>query len=125
MTKQQFKDKAIENAAQIVNYIANHEYAKLHTVTNIKTSLYGDAVTLEMIGEWLEEQLKICSEYENKEFVIDAFEEKYFKILELKDNRAFAYFNPHSYNERFDFVFEFDFIMDDNGNITSEFSVNM
>ena len=125
MTKQQFKDKVIENVTQIVNYIANHEYAKLHTVTNIKTSLYGDEVTLEMIGGWLDEQLKICSEYENKEFVIDAFEEEYFKILELKDNKAFAYFNPHSHHEELDFVFEFDFIMDDNGNITSEFSVNI
>ena len=67
MTKQQFKDKAIENAAQIVNYIANHEYAKLHTVTNIKTSLYGDEVTLEMIGGWLDEQLKIYSENEDEE----------------------------------------------------------
>ena len=46
MTKQQFKDKAIENAAQIVNYIANHEYAKLHTVTNIKTSLYVDSFVI-------------------------------------------------------------------------------
>ena len=125
MTKQQFKDKAIENAAQIVNYIASHEYTKLHTVTNIKTSLYGDEVTLEMIGRWLDEQLKIYSENEDKEFVIDAFEEEYFKILELKDNKAFAYFNPHSHHEELDFVFEFAFIMDDNGNITSEFSVNM
>lgn len=125
MTRQQFKDKAVENVSQIVNYIANHEYEKLHTVTNIKTSLYGDDVTLEMIGDWLDRQLRMWSEYENKEFVIDAFEEKNFKISDLKDNKAFASFLPHSHHEELSFVFEFDFIIDDNDNITSEFSVNI
>lgn len=70
--------------------------------------------------------MKIWSEYENEEFVVDHFDERYFsfKIRQFDDNRVFGYFIPHSHDEELDFVFEFVFAMDDD-HITSKFSINI
>lgn len=130
MTEHQFHEEAIENVRQIVNYIADHEYEKLQTVTIIDLSVHSffktQSEAIEEITAWLEEQLKIWSEYENKEFVVDHFDEKYFyfKIRQFDDNHAFGYFISHSHDGELDFVFEFVFVMDDD-HITSKFSINI
>ena len=74
----------------------------------------------------MEEQLRIWSEYENKEFIVDHFDEKYFnfKIRQFEDNCAFGYFSPHSHDEELDLMFEFEFTID-NDHIASQFSINI
>lgn len=130
MTEQQFCEKAIENVRQIVNCIADHEYEKLQTVTAIDLSVHSSfksqSEAIEKITTWLEKQLQIWSEYENKELIIDHFDEKYFyfKIRQFESNSAFGYFSPHSHEEELELMFEFDFVMDDD-HITSLFSINM
>lgn len=45
MTKQQFHEEAIENVRQIVNYITDHEYEKIQTVTTIDLSVHSSFKT--------------------------------------------------------------------------------
>ncbi|MCI8409196.1 MAG: hypothetical protein HFJ09_08015 [Lachnospiraceae bacterium] len=129
MTEQQWKEKNNEKVKQIIDYIANQEYSKLHTITKIDSSWFGDKKTqmegIEIFAEWLEEQLKIWSEDEGKEFVIDPYNEKYFKIQHFEEDQAFAVFQPHSHNEELDFWFEFTFFIHEDDNIISEFNINI
>ena len=129
MKEQQFKENITKKVKQIIDFIANHEYSKLHTITNINSSWFGDKKTqvegIEIFAEWLEEQLKIWSEDEEKEFVIDPYNEKYFTIQHLKGNQAFGVFEPHSHNEKLEFWFEFHFLINENDNIISEFNINI
>lgn len=130
MTEQKFREEAIENVRQVVNCIADHEYEKLQTVTTIDLSVHSSFKTqseaIKEITTWLEEQLQIWSEYENKELVIDHFDEKYFhfKIHPFEGNSAFGYINPHSHDEELELVFEFNFVVDDD-HVTSRFSINI
>lgn len=130
MTEQQFREEAVENVRQIVNCIADHEYEKLRTVTAIDLSVHSSYKSqfeaIEEITAWLEEQLQIWSEYENKEFVVDHFDEKYFyfNIHQFESNSAFGYFRPHSHGEELDVTFEFDFAVDDE-RVVSLFSINV
>ena len=70
MIEQQFEIKAIENVKQIINYIVNEEYSKLHIITNINNSWCKDGETqidgMERFGEWLKGQLDMWSEEEEK-----------------------------------------------------------
>lgn len=129
MTEQQWKEKLNGKVKQIINYIANQEYSKLCKITKIDSSWFGDKKTqmegIEIFAEWLEEQLKIWSEDEEKEFVIDPYNEKYFKIQHFEENQAFAVFKPHSHNEELDFWFEFTFFIHADDNIISEFNINI
>ena len=129
MIKQQFKIKATENVKQIINYIANEEYSKLHTITNINSSWCEDGETqtegIERFGTWLKEQLEMWSEDEEKEFVIDSFKEEYLEIDDFEGNRVFATFRPRSKDEELDLWFEIEFTIDKNGNLISVFNVNI
>lgn len=129
MTEQQFEIKAIENVKQIINYIVNEEYSKLHRITNINSSWYQDGETqidgMERFGEWLKGQLEMWSEDEEKEFVIDTFNEKNLEIDEFEGDYVFATFNPTSNGEVLDFWFEIQLRIDENDVLTSEFNVNI
>ena len=129
MIEQQFEIKAIENVKQIINYIVNEEYSKLHIITNINNSWCKDGETqiqgMERFGEWLKGQLEIWSEEEEKEFVIDTFNEKYLEIDEFEGDHAFVTFNPTSNGEVLDFWFEIKFTIDETDELTSEFNINI
>lgn len=127
--EQQFKGNITKNVKQIIDFIANHEYSKLHIITKINSSWFGDKKTqnegIEIFAEWLEEQLKIWSEDEEKEFVIEPYNEKYFTIQHFEDNQVYIVFEPHSHNEKLEFWFEFHFLINENDNIISKFNINI
>lgn len=130
MTEQEFYKKAAENVRQIVNCIADHEYSKLQTVTEINLEVHHHFKTqseaMNQLTTWLDDQLKIWSEYENKKCIVDYFNEKYFdfKIDRFDRKKAFGSYMPHSYGEELCFIFEFDFIVDVE-DVTSRFSINV
>lgn len=130
MMKQDFYKKAVENVKQIVNYIADHEYANLQTVTEINLDLYSHFKTqseaINQLTAWIDNQLNIWSEYENKNYCIDYFNENYFdfKIDLFDGEKAFGSYIPHSYGEELCLMFEFDFIVDGEV-VTSQFSINV
>lgn len=128
MTEQQFRRQATEKVKQIVDCIADHEYAKLEAITEIDMDLYHCFSTkseaIEKITEWLDRSLCMWSEAEHKEYVIDHFDEKYFILHWIKEKSAFGSFMPHSYGETLDFLFEFEFVLEDH-HVICNFSMNI
>lgn len=84
MTEQEFYNKAAENVRQIVNCIAEHKYANLQTVTEINLEVHSHFRTqseaINQLTTWLDNQLKIWSEYENKNYIVDYFKEDFLTL---------------------------------------------
>lgn len=130
MTEQELYKKAAENVRQIVNCIAEHKYANLQTVTEINLEVHSHFRTqseaINQLTTWLDNQLKIWSEYENKNYIVDYFKEDYFdfKVDQFDRKKAFGSYVPHSYGEELCLLFEFDFKV--KGEVyTSQFSINV
>ncbi|MBD5481646.1 MAG: hypothetical protein HDR15_03810 [Lachnospiraceae bacterium] len=132
MTEQEFKAKATELIKLMVDTIANKDYTKLVFSIPPKPSWasFNDAEQTPEndclgFGQWLDEQLAMWEEDEDKKFVVDHFNESCLDEIELEeDNTSFVTYNPTSFGERLDFWFEIDFEVKDE-QITAIFDVNI
>lgn len=132
MTEQEFKAKATELIKLMVDTIADKEYTKLISIIPPKpswASFNGAESTPENdclgFGEWLDGQLSMWEEDEDKKFVVDHFNESCLDEIELEnDNTSFVTYNPTSFGEKLDFWFEIDFEIKGE-QITAIFDVNI
>ena len=129
MTEQEFKSKATELVKVIVNNIADKKYDELAAVAQIHSSWVESGQTQEQafleFGKWLDEQLAMWAEDEEREFVVDRFDEACLGDIDLEeDNTSFTTYNPTNSGEELDFWFEIDFKVEENGPITATFNVN-
>lgn len=129
MTEQEFKTKATELVKSIINNIADKKYDELAAVAEINSSWIKEGQTKEQafleFGEWLDEQLAMWAEDEEREFVIDRFDEACLDDIELEeDNTSFTTYNPTNSGEELDLWFEIAFKIEGNGQITATLNVN-
>lgn len=132
MTEQEFQSKATELIQLMVDTIADKEYAKLVSSIPPKTSWssWNDAEPTPEnacigFGQWLDGQLAMWEEDEDKKFVVDHFNDSCLEDIELEeDNTSFVTYNPTSFGEELDFWFEIDFKLE-NEQITAVFDVNI
>lgn len=129
MTEQEFKTKATELVKVIVNNIADKKYDEIAAVAQIHSSWVESGQTQEQafleFGKWLDEQLAMWAEDEEKEFVIDRFDEACLGDIELEeDNTSSTTYNPTNSGEELDLWFEIAFKVEENGQITATFNVN-
>ena len=129
MTEQEFIVKATDLVKQIVDCIAEKEYVKLASFLKIESSWIEPGETQEdgfrTFGEWLDEQLAMWEEDEEREFVVDHFDEKCLEEIELVDNKSFVTYNPTNSGEELDLWFEIDFEIDKDEQITATLNVNI
>ena len=132
MTEREFKAKATELIQLMINTIADKEYTKLVSSIPPKSSWasYNDAEPTPEndclgFGGWLDGQLAMWEEDENKKFVVDHFNESCLDEIEIEDNNtSFVCYHPTSFGEELDFWFEIDFEVKDE-QIIAIFDVNM
>lgn len=130
MTEQEFTIKAAELVKSIINKIADKKYAELASVAQINSSWVKPGQTQEQafleFGKWLDEQLAMWAEDEEREFVIDRFDESCLEEIEPEDdNRAFVTYNPTNSGEELDLWFEIDIKAEENERMTAAFNVNL
>lgn len=130
MTEQEFITKATEMVKSIVNNIADKKYAELASVAQINSSWVKEGQTQEQafveFGKWLDEQLAMWAEDEERDFVIDRFDESCLEEIEPEDdNRAFVTYNPTNSGEELDLWFEIDIKVEGNERITATLNVNL
>lgn len=132
MTEQKFKAKATELIKLMIDTIADKEYIKLVSSIPPKPlwASFSDAeLTPENdclgFGKWLDEQLAMWEEDEDKKFVVDHFNESCIDEIELEDdNTSFVSYRPTSFGEELDFWFEINFEVKDE-QIIAIFDVNL
>lgn len=129
MTEQEFVVVATKIVQQIIDSIAEKEYVNLASYAQIDSSWVQSGQTPEeafvSFGEWLDEQLAMWEEYEEKRFVIDHFDESCLEDISFRDNRAFVVYNPTNSGERLDLWFEIDFDITSDGKLNVKFNVNI
>lgn len=129
MIEQEFIVKATDLVKQIVDGIAEKEYVKLASFSKIESSWIERGETQEdgfrTFGEWMDEQLAMWEEDEEREFVVDHFDEKCLEEIELVDNKSFVTYNPTNSGEQLDLWFEIDFEIDKDEQITATLNVNV
>ena len=119
----------------MVDTIANKEYAKL--VSSIPPKLsWASFIDAEPtaenaclgFGQWLDEQLAMWEEDEDKKFVVDPFKKSCMEDIHEtrleKERRDMVCYNPTSFGEPLDFWFEIEFFIED-GRLKAEFDVNI
>ena len=129
MTEQEFAAKAAETVKQIVDAIAGKEYERIASFAQIDSSWMKPGQTQEeafqAFGEWLDGQLAMWAEDEEREFVVDHFDESCLDDIELEEDKSFVTYNPTNSGEELDFWFEIEFNMDKNEQISATFNVNI
>lgn len=129
MKEQEFIVKATELVKQIIDTLADKEYAKLASFAQIDPSWVEAGQTQEAaclaFGEWLDGQLALWKEDEGKEFVIDHFSEDALEDIELRGNRSFVTYDPTNSGERLDLWFEIELVIEQDGQIRATFNVNI
>ena len=128
MTKQEFIVKATKLVKQIVDAIADKEYAKMASFAQIDSSWVEPEQTQEeaflAFGEWLDEQLDMWEEDEQRKFVVDHFSESCLEDIKLENNRSFVTYNPTNSGEELDFWFEIIFEIENDEQIIATFRIN-
>ena len=129
MTEQEFIVVATKIIRQIIDSIADKEYVNLASYAQIHPSWVQSGQTQEeavvSFGEWLDEQLAMWEEYEEKRFVIDHFDESCLSIGGFRDNRVPVEYNPTNSGEELDLWFEIDFDISSDGKMNVIFNVNI
>lgn len=132
MTEKEFIEKATELIKQIVNAIADKKYTALASLAKIDLN-WSSWLDLEEtpesaclgFGQWLEEQLAMWEEDEQRSFVVDHFDESCLEEIKLwADNTSSVTYFPTNSGERLDFVFEIDLKIDQNNEIIAALDVN-
>ena len=128
MTEQEFKTKATEIIKQIVDNIADKEYEKLASFSQIDSSWVEPGQTQEdaflAFGEWLDEQLAMWEEDEERIFAIDHFDESCLEDIKFEEDGSFVTYNPTNSGDELDLWFEIDLKVDKNEQILATFNVN-
>lgn len=135
MAESGFQTEAQELIRLMIDTIADKEYVKL--VSSIPPKLswasYIDAEpTAENaclgFGTWLDEQLAVWEEDEDKKFAVDPFQKSCMEDIHearlAMECRDMASYNPTSFGEPLDFWFEVEFFLE-NGQLKAEFDVNI
>ena len=113
-----------------MNNIADKKYAELASIAKIDDSWIDEGQTQEQafmsFGKWLDEQLAMWAEDEEREFVVDHFDASRLddEIEVEDDDRAFASYSPTNSGEQLDLWFEFDFEIGDDEKVAAKFNVN-
>ena len=128
MTEQEFIVKATKLVKQIVDAIADKKYAKMASFAQIDSSWVEPEQTQEeaflAFGEWLDEQLDMWEEDEQRKFVVDHFSESCLEDIKLENNRSFVTYNPTNSGEELDFWFEIIFEIENDEQIIATFRIN-
>ncbi len=130
MTEQEFVTKATDLTKQIVNAVADKEYTKLASLAQIDSSWVEEGQTQEeafvSFGEWLDGQLAMWEEDEERSFVVDHFDESCLEEIVLEeDNTSFATYNPTNAGEELDFWFELKYRIENDEHIIVILNVNI
>ena len=129
MTEQEFVVKATELIKQIVDAIADKEYAKIAAFAQIDSSWIDPGKTQEdgflEFGEWFNEQLVMWEEYENRSFVVDHFNESCLGKIEMEKDQTLVTYDPTNSGEALDCWFEIRLEVDDNEQMLATFNVNI
>ena len=129
MTEQEFKTKATEIIKQIIDNIADKEYEKLASFSQNHSSWVEPGQTQEdaflAFGEWLDEQLAMWEEDEERIFVVDHFDESCLEDIELEGDSSFVTYNPTNSGDELDLWFEIDLKVDKIEQILATFNVNI
>lgn len=129
MTEQEFITRATELVKQIVDAIADKEYAKLASFSQIDSSWIKPGQTQEeaflAFGEWLDGQLAMWEEDEEREFVVDHFNKSCLDDIELEGNSSFVTYNPTNSGEELDFWFEISLEIGNNDQMVATLNVNI
>ena len=129
MTEQEFIAKAAKLVKQIVDAIADKEYAKIASFAQIDSSWVESEQTQEeaflAFGVWLDEQLAMWEEDEQRKFVVDHFNESCLEDIELINNRSFVTYHPTNSGEELDFWFEIIFEIENDEQIIATFNINI
>lgn len=132
MTQQEFTAKATEIIRQTVDALADKEYEKLASFLRLAPSWIEEGQTLQEafveFGEWLDGQLAMWEEEEEKPFQIDHFEESCIEDMEdFSENQtsAMVTYLPTNAGERLDLWFEIAFSIENDGELTAELNVNV
>ncbi len=130
MTEQEFVTKATDLTKQIVDILADKEYAKLASLAQIDSSWVEEGQTQEeafvSFGEWLDGQLAMWEEDEERSFVVDHFDESCLEEIVLEeDNTSFATYNPTNAGEELDFWFELKYRIENDEHIIVILNVNI
>jgi len=130
MTEKEYAAAATEIVKRIVDCIADGEYAAIAPYAEIDPS-WGDPgqtqpEVYESFGEWLDEQLAMWEEDEEKGFVVDHFDESCIdEEISFEGNRALVSYSPTNDGEKLDLWFEIDFRIADDGKLKAKFNVNV
>lgn len=135
MEKLEFKEKAEKLIELMIDTIADKKYAKLVYSIPPKLSWASYINAEETIenaclgfGKWLNEQLAIWEEDEEKKFVVDHFEKSCMEDIDEERieiyKRDMISYNPTSFGNQLDFWFEIEFFIK-NGQIKAIFDVNI
>ena len=129
MNEQDFILKATDFVKRIVDAIADKKYAQLSSFVQIDSSWVEPGQTQEAailaFGEWLDEQLAIWAEDEEREFVVDPFREDCLEDIELEGDSSFVTYNPTNSGEYLDLWFEIKFKIEKSGQIKATLNVNI
>lgn len=130
MTEQEFVTKATDLTKQIVDTLADKEYAKLASLAQIDSSWVEEGQTQEeafvSFGEWLDGQLAMWEEDEERSFVVDHFDESCLEEIVLEeDNTSFTTYNPTNAGEELDFWFELKYQIENDEHIIVTLNVNI
>lgn len=130
MTEQEFVAKATDLTKQIMNAVADKEYAKLAFLAQIDSSWAEEGQTQEeafvSFGEWLDGQLAMWEEDEEQSFVIDHFDESCLEEIVLEeDNTSFVTYNPTNAGEELDLWFELKYQIENDEHIIVTLNVNI
>lgn len=130
MTQMEFQTKAKDKIKDLINYISQDRYSYISSVAKIDSSWCSENETQEdairVFEEWIKGQLQMWADYNNREFVIDFYDEKQLNLRNIEDevNTLVGEYTPTSHGEELEFWFELDLYKDENDNVILYFNIN-
>lgn len=109
---------------KVINTISDKQYSQLQNIvshTNVPAVL--QEKELLDLGKWIEGQLEMWAEDEERPFVFDKFNSNQLDIDE--EGVLFATYRPESHGEELDFWFEFFFDVQEDNSLRAEFQINI
>ena len=132
MTQQELNTKAIDIIKKMIDTIADKNYEELASFMQTDPSWVKDGETQKEgfleLGEWIDEQLAMWEEEEEREFKIDHFDESCIDIepcFDGKQSFCTATCQPMNSGEALDFWFEIEFQIKDNDELKPILNINI
>lgn len=130
MTQIEFETRSKDRIKSLINYISQNKYSDISSVAMIDASWCSENESQEdgicTFEKWVKEQLQLWTDDNDKEFIIDCYDEKQLdlRIVENDANCLIGEYTPTSYAEELEFWFELDLCKDENDNIILCFNIN-